>query len=253
MKVKRYGNIAIVLMMLAAAACGTRKEKIGDTSVAPHHNITEEMAERRVCGGVKATETSAPGDMDARGVTSGEVFTGNYFEEFNDSNYRQYAYAETLGIEPITKLEDAYFVNRPLIHIQSNEYYEVDELTHSVPFLIPSAAQLLEDIGKEFKSRLKNKGVEGYKIKVTSVLRTPQSVKSLRRVNRNATDSSTHKFATTFDISWAKFPSRNPKGGISESEMKYVLGETLYGMRQAGRCLVKYERKSPCFHITVTE
>lgn len=65
--------------------------------------------------------------------------------------------------------------------IETNEYYEVEKLTHSIPYLIPSAAQLLEDIGHNFQDSLRNLNASVYKIKVTSVTRTVDDVKNLKR------------------------------------------------------------------------
>lgn len=169
---------------------------------------------------------------------------------FNDSNYRHYAYAEKLGIDPIHDLRGAYFTKRPIVYINSNEYYFVDSLTHSAPFLVPEAASLLRHIGRNFIDSLASRGADGYKIKVTSLLRTKQSVKSLRRVNRNATDSSTHQFGTTFDISWTNFKCADSTRTIHEGDLKNLLAEVLEDARKEGRCLVKFERKTACFHIT---
>lgn len=171
---------------------------------------------------------------------------------FNDSNYRQYAYAEKLGIDPINDIGGAYFTKRPLVRIQTNDYYVVDKLTHSVPYLVPEAAALLHHIGVAFIDSLGSRGADGYRIKVTSLLRTRQSVKKLRRVNRNATDSSTHQFGTTFDISWAKFICSDSSRTINDEDLKNLLAEVLEDARKEGRCLVKFERKTCCFHVTVT-
>ena len=65
--------------------------------------------------------------------------------------------------------------------IETNEYYEVEKLTHSIPYLIPSAAQLLEDIGHNFQDSLRNLNASVYKIKVTSVTRTVDDVKNLKK------------------------------------------------------------------------
>lgn len=59
-----------------------------------------------------------------------------------------------------------------MVEIKTNDYYEVEELTHSIPYLVPEAANLLEDIGKNFQDSLKNLNASIYKIKVTSVTRT---------------------------------------------------------------------------------
>lgn len=177
---------------------------------------------------------------------------GPLAQVFNDSNKYQYAYAERLGIRPVSDVGGAYFTSRPLVEIKTNPFYVVDNLTHSVPFLVPEAATLLRDIGRNFIDSLGRRGGDGYRIIVTSVLRTPQSVKSLRRINRNATDSSTHKFGTTFDISYSRFSCADTTRALNNGDLKNLLAEVLYDLRQQNRCLVKYERKSPCFHITAT-
>lgn len=170
---------------------------------------------------------------------------------FNDSNFLQLEAAKRLGIEPISDLRTSYFMRRPIIKISSNQYYHVDSLRHSIPYLVPEAATLLQDIGKNFIDSLHKRGGDSYKIKVTSVLRTPESVGRLRRVNINATDSSTHQYATTFDISYTNFYCLDENRQINQGDLKNLLGEVLYDLRQQGRCLVKYEYKTGCFHVTV--
>lgn len=177
---------------------------------------------------------------------------GNLREIFNDSNKYQYAAAERIGIDPISGVQDAYFTRRPLVRIESCQYYELDSLTHSMPFLVPEAARLLADIGKNFNDSLRHRGASSHKIRVTSLLRSAYAVKRLRRVNRNATDSSTHQFGTTFDISYARFHCLDENKRVSDEDLKNLLAEVLLDLRREKRCLVKFERKSPCFHITAT-
>ena len=121
-----------------------------------------------------------------------------------------------------------------------------------MPYLVPEAAQLLETIGRNFEDSLRTHNASGHKFRVTSVLRTAHSVKKLRRVNRNATDSSTHQLGTTFDISYAHFNNDGRSPQVSDEQLKYILAEVLYDLRRQNKCLVKFERKSPCFHITAT-
>ena len=155
---------------------------------------------------------------------------GSLMEVFNDSNKYQYAAAERLGIRPIRSLGQAYFTTRPIVEVRSNQYYTVDELKHSFPYLVPEAEKVLSDIG-----------------------RTPHTVKRLRRVNRNAVDSSTHQFGTTFDISFTRFHNLDRSKVTADEDLKNLLGEVLLDMRDNKRCLVKYERKGGCFHITATK
>ncbi|MCM1005900.1 MAG: DUF5715 family protein [Prevotella sp.] len=178
---------------------------------------------------------------------------GRLAEVFNDSNKYQYVWAEKLGIKPIHNLNDAFRTSRPLVYIKECDAYGVDKLTHSLPYLVPDAADLLKTIGYNFIDTLAKRGVDGYKIKVTSLLRTPATVKSLRRVNTNATDSSTHQFGTTFDLSWTNFVCADESRTINEGDLKNVLAEVLLDLRKQNKCMVKFERKTACFHITVTK
>ena len=170
---------------------------------------------------------------------------------FNDSNRYQYAHAEMMGIGPIRRAGDAFRTRRPVVKVTDNRYLKLDRLTHSVPFLVPEAYQLLQDIGRGFEDSLKRRHLPPARLKVTSLLRTAASVKRLRRVNRNATDSSTHQFATTFDISYAGYWAKDSDQPAFDPNYRLVLAEVLYDLRAANRCMVKYERHSPCFHITV--
>ena len=177
---------------------------------------------------------------------------GRLADVFNDSNYLQYRYAEALGIEPIKNLRMAYRTRRPIVYVKSNKYYEVDSLTHSLPYLVPEAEKLLTDIGRGFIDSLRHRGADGYRIRVTSLLRTPHTVKRLRRVNVNATDSSTHQFGTTFDLSYTRFNCLDSTRTIHDGDLKNLLAEVLLDLRTRGRCLVKFERKTGCFHVTAT-
>jgi hypothetical protein len=170
---------------------------------------------------------------------------------FNDSNYLHYAIAQKLGIDPIDRDFDAWNLKRPIVKIKSCPEYYVANLTHSLPYLIPEAATLLNEIGHRFNDTLKARGGGNYRLKVTSLLRTNASVRKLRRVNRCAVDSSAHRFGTTFDISYTRF-MLTKKGGVNrrQEDLKNMLAEVIYAVREEGKCYVKYERKSGCFHIT---
>ena len=172
---------------------------------------------------------------------------------FNDSNYIQLAAAEQLGINPINTMGDVYLTRRPLTEIASSDNSKVDNLTHSLPFLVPEAAALLDDIGSEFTKRAKEAtGIDGYKVIMTSALRTASTVKALMKVNQNAVEKSTHMYGTTFDISYNGFMGPGNEA-VSSPQLKMVLAEVLRDMRAKERCYVKYEIKSPCFHITATK
>ena len=182
-----------------------------------------------------------------------EALNQPYAEIFNDSNYIQYASAERIGILPMHRLRDTYQTRRPLVKVETGDHYVIDNLTHSMPYLVPEAAELLDELGKEFGDLVEaNGGSRGNKFIVTSLLRSPYTVKKLQKVNTNAVDSSTHMFATTFDIAYNNFACADSTKAMDGGKLKRLLAEVLLKKRNEGKCFVKYELKSPCFHITVT-
>jgi len=172
-------------------------------------------------------------------------------EIFNDSNALQLVAAEQNGFKPVTSLRNAYNIDRPLIRIYSCDAYMLDDLTASVPYLVPKAAQLLKEIGYAFQDSVRQRGGKAYRIKVTSVTRTVYSVGKLMKRNRAATENSCHRYGTTFDISWVKFDCLDPSMVVSLEDLKNILAEVVQDFRTRGRCYAIFERKSGCLHITV--
>ncbi len=176
---------------------------------------------------------------------------GSYAEVFNDSNYVHWADAEKIGIDPIVTTRDHWQLKRPLVKIASCEYYYVEPLTFSKPYMVPEGAEMVNEIGRRFHDSLQARGGGDYRLRITSVTRTADNVRRLRRRNRNAVDSSVHKFGTTVDISWARFTRDSEtctdRGSV---DLKALLAEVLLDMRREGKIWVKYEMKQPCFHIT---
>lgn len=169
---------------------------------------------------------------------------------FNDSNYIHLGVARKYGITPIMKISDAWNLKVPVIRVVPTETYYIDELTYSLPYLVPRAKKLLDDIAQTWKDSLTARGGGDYRLKVTSMLRTPATIKKLRRRNTAAVDSSAHQYGTTFDISFVKFVCDNPSNPRTAEDLKNLLAEVLYDLREKGRCYVKYEHKQGCFHIT---
>ena len=174
-----------------------------------------------------------------------------YDRLFNDLNDTQLEAARKNGLKKPIKLEEAQD-HRQLQMIETNRYYVVQKLTHSVPYLVPKAAKLLEDMGKAFQDSLFNRGYNrGHRFTVTSVLRTEETVRQLRKTNVNSSENSCHCYGTTFDISY--FTYSPPKVGKEASidKMRQILYQVAYDMKKQGRCYVKYEKQQTCLHITV--
>lgn len=174
-----------------------------------------------------------------------------YRKTFNDLNNIHLEAAKQWGIEPLSSLSEADSVGFwSLARIDSCQYYNVAKLTHSAPYLTPRAKWLLMCIGKNFADTLAAHQVCGYQIIVTSLLRTDDSIRRLRRHNGNASENSAHRYGTTFDISYIHYNRTDSSSFIPENKLKETLAEVLYDLRAQNRCLVKYEVKQGCFHIT---
>lgn len=206
-----------------------------------------------LCTGCKKKDMSLKLNepRNIRGVVS-------YKRSFGDLNEKHLKVAQAIGISPIASREEAEALKGQLRHITPNELYAVDSLTHSIPYLIPGAARLLDSIGSNFLDSLEAKGLNPNRVIVTSVLRTQADVKQLRRRNVNASANSAHCYGTTFDVSWKRFqkvedPDGRPLQDVSADTLKLVLSEVLRDLKSADKCYIKYELKQGCFHITARE
>ena len=175
---------------------------------------------------------------------------------FPDNNDVQLLAASTHGVEPVADRRDAEKRKKELVFVGASPYFHVDPLRNSIPYLVPRAAVLLNDIGRAYYDSLQIKGIPLHQIIVTSVLRSRVDVKKLRGYNPNATENSCHLYGTTFDICYNRYKTVSPSEGrlrraVRNDTLKWVLSEVLRDMREKKRCYVKYEVKQGCFHITV--
>ena len=220
-----------------------------------------------------SSEVSAPSDggaeMDAPTGGSAEVkpighiskkhrilSVPNFKACFPDTQAVQLSAAMKYGVKRVKNREDAEKRKNELVYVGANPYYHIDPLYSSIPYLVPRAAVLLQDIGQAFFDSLYVKGIPLHRPIVTSVLRSEADVVKLRRHNGNATENSCHLYGTTFDICYNRYETvENPNGparrAVRNDSLKYVLSEVLRDMREQGRCYIKYEVKQGCFHMTV--
>ena len=175
---------------------------------------------------------------------------------FPDQNDVQLISATQHGVKPVADRADAEKRMSELVYVGSNPFYHVDKLPSSIPYLVPRAAVLLQDIGRTFFDSLQIKQIPLHKIIVTSVLRSKADIAKLRGHNSNATENSCHLYGTTFDVCYNRYKTvEDPNGPerhrVRNDTLKWVLSEVLNDMRQQNRCHVKYEVHQGCFHITV--
>ncbi|MBR4922611.1 MAG: hypothetical protein IKY99_03185, partial [Bacteroidaceae bacterium] len=149
----------------------------------------------------------------------------SYKRSFGDLNDAHLSAAQRIGVSPLQNRAAAEKLGKKVVEIKSGDLYQVDSLTHSIPFLVPRASALLDSIGANFLDSLESKGLNPNQVIVTSVLRTHDDVKRLGKRNVNASKNSAHVYGTTFDITYKRFhkvedPDGRPMQGVREDTLK---------------------------------
>jgi hypothetical protein len=196
-----------------------------------------------------------------------------------DANREQIAKARALGLRVQSEAAMARLADEGrLVQLpDSTDYWVVDSLTQSSPYLTPDAGAMLVEVGKRFQARLDSLGLPRFRFEVTSVMRTAESQADLRRINANASRIvSAHEFGTTLDISHLRFAApanpipAAPRGGLDRTEvarlyseqldstavhnapaLRAVLGRVIREMKNEGKLLVMMERRQAVYHMTV--
>jgi hypothetical protein len=140
--------------------------------------------------------------------------------------------------------------SRKLFKVRSCTAYVVDDMTHSYPYLTRDSRNLLDEIGERLRKKIANDGLKGSKFHVTSMTRTSEKLKGLRRTNGNVSENSPHLYGNAFDISYARFSFR--KLYVTECDkwyMKEALAEVIWQLRQEKKCWATYEKQQGCFHV----
>lgn len=180
----------------------------------------------------------------------------SYKDAFPDENDVQLEAAMANGITPKANDFSTKKGKEGMVYVGSNPYFHVDKLSSSVPYLVPRAAVLLQDIGSNFYDSLQIKGLPLQQIIVTSITRSKEDVDKLRTKNLNAKQNSGHLYGTTFDISYNRYnvvqlSAEDKRRAVRNDTLKWVLSEVLRDIHTQKRCYIKYEVKQGCFHITV--
>ena len=208
--------------------------------------------------GTAADSSNTPSiffDKDGKEVKHRIFSVPHFGNTFPDQQDVQILAANKHGVSPVQNREEAEHSKGKLVYVGSNPFFYVDKLNNSIPYLVPRASVLLQDIGRAYFDSLQIKGIPLHKIIVTSILRTKDDVAKLRTRNGNATENSCHLYGTTFDVCYNRYKQiqtrQQPRRQVQNDTLKWVLSEVLRDMRDRNRCLVKYEVKQGCFHITV--
>ncbi|MBR4525270.1 MAG: hypothetical protein IKP15_06960 [Bacteroidales bacterium] len=238
---------------LVGGGCSRKEKKVKPEVVEQVIEQQEEVTEETV---PEEEEIVVEDDVDGTGESQAKeiiYYTKlmSYAKVFNDVNETHLEKAQAVGLKKIPEKRDDVDA-KLLVKIENTDYLEIDNLRYSVPYLTANAARELNHIAKAFNDSLQRKQFPVYKLVVTSVLRTEEDVTRLRKSgNPNASDNSSHCYGTTFDISHSRYSREVETDEFMQPyELTKVLAEVLRDERNAGRILVKYEKKEHCFHIT---
>ena len=187
-----------------------------------------------------------------------------------DLNAKQVASARALGQQISSEADIQRLVRegRLVALGDSTPYWILRTMTHSNPYVTPDTRTLLLALGRRFHARLDRLGLPRYRMKITSALRTDATQAQLRLINSYAArTTSAHQFATTVDVSHARFavpaPDESVQGWEMESEMldrvglqnaailRAELGRALADLRSMGAVHVMMEDQQPVYHFTL--
>ncbi len=251
----------------AAGAADSTLVAAKDSAVSADVSSDKEDADKTVAEDLKKDELSVMPDTAQSGKPSiffdkdgkevkHRIFSVPHFgNTFPDQQDVQILAATKHGVKPVQNRLEAENSKGKLVYVGGNPFFYVDKLNNSIPYLVPRASVLLQDIGRAYFDSLQIKGIPLHKIIVTSILRTKDDVAKLRTRNGNATENSCHLYGTTFDICYNRYKQiqtrEQPRRQVQNDTLKWVFSEVLRDFRNKNRCYIKYEVKQGCFHITV--
>lgn len=271
-----FGIVVLLLALVRVIFPGVAKPKIAaagaadstlvaakdsaasDASADAEGNVAEDLKEDELSVMPDTVQSGKPSiffDKDGKEVKHRIFSVPHFGNTFPDQQDVQILAATKHGVKPVQNRLEAENSKGKLVYVGSNPFFYVDKLNNSIPYLVPRASVLLQDIGRAYFDSLQIKGIPLHKIIVTSILRTKDDVAKLRTRNGNATENSCHLYGTTFDICYNRYKQiqtrEQPRRQVQNDTLKWVFSEVLRDFRNKNRCYIKYEVKQGCFHITV--
>jgi Family of unknown function (DUF5715) len=128
--------------------------------------------------------------------------------------------------------------------------FVIEDLTHSYPYLTRDGKILLKEIGRRFRKKVAGTSLRRSDFMVTSVTRTTEAVRKLRKSNTNVSGNSPHFYGNAFDISYVRFRAR--KWFVTDCDKYYLkeaLAEVIWQLREEKKCWATYEINQGCFHV----
>ncbi len=176
----------------------------------------------------------------------------DYSRKLNDKIVDYSAAAKLRGIRPCKddkEIRDKIREGK-LVKVNTCQGYVIDKLTYSFPCVTEESKKLLDEISDRLQEKTSQMGLKGVRFIVTSLTRKTESMKSLRRNNKNASANSPHLYGNAFDISYKRFIVR--KWVLTNCDKKFLkdaLGEIIWQLKEENKCWATYEKNQSCFHV----
>ena len=180
-----------------SAASDASSAEISDASADAEGNVAEDLKEDELSVMPDTAQSGKPSiffDKDGKEVKHRIFSVPHFGNTFPDQQDVQILAATKHGVKPVQNRLEAENSKGKLVYVGSNPFFYVDKLNNSIPYLVPRASVLLQDIGRAYFDSLQIKGIPLHKIIVTSILRTKDDVAKLRTRNGNATENSCHLY-----------------------------------------------------------
>ena len=252
-----FGIVVLLLALVRVIFPGVAKPKVAAAGAADSTLVAAKDSAASDASSAEISDASADAEGNvAENLKKDELSVMPHFgNTFPDQQDVQILAATKHGVKPVQNRLEAENSKGKLVYVGSNPFFYVDKLNNSIPYLVPRASVLLQDIGRAYFDSLQIKGIPLHKIIVTSILRTKDDVAKLRTRNGNATENSCHLYGTTFDICYNRYKQiqtrEQPRRQVQNDTLKWVFSEVLRDFRNKNRCYIKYEVNQGCFHITV--
>ena len=239
MKKFPFIQLALIFILISAGALATQgyipelKKQLKDT----FSTLTQSPESRTQLEKIEPIEVETPAPRVIPPVP----------DELVTKEYDKHLFAAEHNGIGLVKSEDHFkklIEDEELVLIDKGPGYEVMRLTHSHPYITPYSKAILEELGAAFQALTDE---ESY-FTLTSVTRTPEQQKSLRRRNKNATNGvSSHSYGVSFDISYIRMNGKKRFSRPLQNKIEKILKE----YEEADKIFFIKERKQSCYHVTV--
>ena len=145
-----------------SAASDASSAEISDASADAEGNVAEDLKEDELSVMPDTAQSGKPSiffDKDGKEVKHRIFSVPHFGNTFPDQQDVQILAATKHGVKPVQNRLEAENSKGKLVYVGSNPFFYVDKLNNSIPYLVPRASVLLQDIGRAYFDSLQIKGI----------------------------------------------------------------------------------------------